>query len=371
MSQKVQPRVEVVIPVHTPERPLRRAVESILADPAPVAVIVVAHGIDPSVLADHLAGLDMSRVLVLSHNDGIKSAAGPFNAGIAAATAEFVAVMGSDDWLEPGCVTALLAHADEGARPDAVLVPTKHQDGAEIPSPLPRPGRERNLDAAKDELFYRTAPLGLIRTATWRPNYEFDASLHAGIDMEPSARLWASGASISYARHAPRYVIGADAKSRVSMDPVAVRKVMGAIYSTAGAPWTREATPAVRRSLAIKLARVHILGFVYARACSEKPLFSPDDVAALQEATVALTALSPRWREPFSVADRWIFEVVEAAAGAPEIVAVAQRRAGANLWQRQVPRKPWKILDRESNLVRTLRMILDRRAMAQRIAAKR
>lgn len=359
-------RVEIVVPVHTPERPLRRAVESVLADPAPVGVIVVAHGIDPAVLADHLAGLDMSRVKVLTHNDGIKSAAGPFNAGIDAATAEFIAVMGSDDWLEPGCVTALLAHADAGNRPDAVLVPIKHQDGTEIPSPLPRPGRERELDAAKDELFYRTAPLGLLRTSTWRPAYEFDASLHAGIDMEPSARLWASGASISYARHAPRYVIGADAESRVSMDPVAVRKVMGAIYSTAGAPWTRTATRVVRHSLAVKLARVHLLGFVYARALSEQPFFTPVDRAALHEATVALTALSPTWREPFSVGDRWIFEALEIGESAEQIVVAAQRRAGANLWQRQVPRKLWHVVDRESNLIRTLRMILDRRAVAKR-----
>ncbi|GAA2235047.1 hypothetical protein GCM10010401_03640 [Rarobacter faecitabidus] len=371
MNDAVAPtlRVQVVIPIHTTERPIRRAVESVLADGGPIGVIVVAHGLPVDDVAALLDGLDQARICVIGHDDGIRSAAGPFNAGIAHATAEFVAVMGSDDMVEPGCYSALLAHAgpSDEVQPAAVLVPIKHQDGTEIPNPLPRHGRERRLDAVRDRLFYRTSPLGLLRREVWQGSYEFDASLHAGIDMEPSARLWASGHRISYARHAPRYVIGADAGSRVSTDPVPLRKVMGAVLSTSMAPWTRTAGKSVRRSLAVKLVRIHILGFVYARAlAAESPasFLTDEDLAALRDALDSVTALSPRWKQPFSVADRWLLDALrEGGATSDRVLAAARRRSGAGLWARQVPRLPWFVADRESNLVRVLLLALDRRAM--------
>ncbi|GAA2516337.1 glycosyltransferase family 2 protein [Rarobacter incanus] len=369
MSAPARPRAQIVIAVHTPARPLRRAVSSVLAGGGPIGVIVVAHGIDPDALSPHLAGLDPSRIEVIRHVDGIASAAGPFNAGIAHARAEWVAVMGSDDMVEAGCYEALLRHGDGAPKPpDAILAPIRHQDGTEIPNPLPRPGRTDGLDAVRDRVLYRTSPLGLLRRTLWQSAYRFDESLHAGIDMEPSARLWASGAQIAYPRGAPRYIIGADAASRVSMDPVPVERVMRAVLSTATAPWTRSAPAAVRRSLAVKLARIHVLGFVVARILGQgagQIAFSDEDIAALRAAMRAICALSDRWAQPFSRADLWVLrELLNPRATASTIGHAVNRRAAANMWNRHVPPNPAHVLDRESNPVRVILTALDRKAIS-------
>lgn len=363
-------RAEVVIAVHTVDRPLRRAVLSVLDDDDRVGVIVVAHNLRAAALADHLAGCDPARVRVLECHDGLPRPAGPFNLGIAAVQSEFFALMGSDDFWEPGAVLALLAHADvsasRGAPADVVMAPLRRQDGADILTPLPRPGRERALDAVRDRLFYRTAPLGLLRTATWRDGgYRLDESVRTGEDVDVTARLWTIPSHVTYARHAPRYVIGADAAERVTTSPMSVREAVAPVWGTAKREWARCASPAVRRSLATKFARIHVLGFVAARR--DVSLWSDEDLAAAAEALSAISTLSPKWFSVFARADRNVFDaLVDPRATAESVVRVLEARAAAGLWSRNIPRVPWLVFDRESNLTRFVLYMLDRRSVQGR-----
>lgn len=360
-------RVEVVIAVHTVDRPLRRAVLSVLEDQAPVGVIVVAHNLDSAVLAGGLAGLDPARVRVVEHHDGLPRPAGPFNAGVAAVRSEYFALMGSDDFFEPGSIAALLAHADRTASldgpADAVMVPLRRQGGADIPSPLPRPGRERALDPVRDRLFYRTAPLGLLRAESWRGGgYRLDESVRTGEDIEVAVKFWTSRSRVTYARHAPRYVIGADAGERVTTAPMPVREGVAPVVRIAQGEWAQRAPAAVRRSLAVKFARVHVLGFAMTRR--DTSLWSGDDRAAVKEALSAISTLSPRWFSAFAMADRDVFDALnDPHASAESVVHAIAARARAGWWRRNASRAPWRIFDRESTPVRLLLYALDRRSV--------
>ena len=157
------PDVDLVVAVHDLRRPIGRAVGSALANRvASVRVTVVAHGLSPDALARSLGPLaDDARVRTLAFSDGVSSPAGPFNAGITAATGRFVAIMGSDDELEAGAIDSWLDVADRtGSR--AVIPRLRHASGRGVPTPPVRPGRTRGLDPVRDRLAYRTAPLGLL-----------------------------------------------------------------------------------------------------------------------------------------------------------------------------------------------------------------
>jgi hypothetical protein len=316
-------------------------------------------------------------------DDGRRSPAGPFDHGIAQVRSEWFAIIGSDDWFEDGALGAWLQHArrdpgagsarSAGGRPDVVLAPLRHQSGEDVPTPLPRHGRTQDLDVVRDRLLYRTAPLGLLRTATWRAQgAAFDADVARGVDMETTALLWSSpDVRVDYARHAPRYVIGADATDRVTLAPGPVSEVLHAVRRTATEPRILARSAAVRRALAIKLARIHLMGLAVARteaaaADGRDPLTS-DDAQALHDTAAVLTALHPGWRSAFTAADRRLLEAcADPQAGPEEIRRAARRRREAGLWARNVPRAPWRVLDRESTLVRYLLTARDARAVAAR-----
>src|SRR5690606_20002949 len=120
------PRVDVVIAVHTDERPIDRAVRSVLANAAPVRVTVVCHHVPAERIAARLGSLpDDARargheVRLVEHDDGVPSPAGPFNEGLDLAEAEYVALLGSDDRFAPGAVDSWLVLAEE-TRADAVI----------------------------------------------------------------------------------------------------------------------------------------------------------------------------------------------------------------------------------------------------------
>src|SRR5699024_6411935 len=107
-----EPEVDVVVAVHTPERRVERAVLSVVLTEAPVRVTVVCHGTPLEPIAERLGVLaEDPRVRLLPFTDGVPSPAGPFNAGLDAATAPWVSVLGSDDVLEVGAIDSWLALA--------------------------------------------------------------------------------------------------------------------------------------------------------------------------------------------------------------------------------------------------------------------
>src|SRR5690606_16885647 len=159
------PDGDVAVAVHGERRAFVRAVRSALADGDPrmsragrvtgaaraggssrveVRVSVVAHNLEADVVrarleAEGLGGaLADGRVRVLELADGVPSPSGPFTLGLEQAGARYVSIMGSDDHLEPGALTAWFA-LGEARSSAAVLAPMRLDSGRLVRSPVPRP----------------------------------------------------------------------------------------------------------------------------------------------------------------------------------------------------------------------------------------
>lgn len=321
------PFVDVVIACHDPRRPLERAVASVLQDAAArerVRVTVVAHGLDPEPLRERLAGI-AGQVRVLGFEDGIRSAAGPFNHGLAHAEGEYCAVMGSDDFLEPGAMAGWIADAKKH-RPDAAIAPIRLQGEALMPNPLVRLRRCRRLDAARDRLFYRTAPLGLIRTARMRElGLRMLEGVRVGEDFEFGIRLWSQGGRIDFLRGRGAYVIGQDATERTTLAAMTMTERLAPVTALLRDGVFEDLPPAHRRALAVKLIRVTVVG--NAQALAEE--LSDADVAELAALLAELLAQAPAALRPFNRQDRLVLDGLRAEPTAARLRADVARGRGA------------------------------------------
>lgn len=316
------PEVDVVIAVHDPSRAIDRAVRSVLDSRASLRVTVVCHGLAARRIAERLGALaDDPRVRLIEHHDGITSPAGPFNAGLDAATGRFTSVMGSDDELEPGAIDAWLRTAD-GDRADAVIPPLRHAGGARIPTPPSRPLRRRRLDAVADRLHYRSAPLGLVSRERFG-HLRMAVGPVVGEDLDYSGRLWSSGARISLARRAPAYLVHDDAPTRVSFTPRPVDDELAYLPALMSAPWLAGAPVSQRTAWAAKMWRINVFGALFYR--SEHP-WSPDDRRALTSLAADLAAFAPEALERLSRLDR---ALVDAALDGSVVDDELNRRARA------------------------------------------
>lgn len=354
--------VDVIVPVHDVTRPIRRAVESVF-DQTPaglVRVLVICHNMPDTGIREKLDGLiDAGRVVLVPFADGIRSPAGPFNHGLSIADAPYLSIMGSDDFLEPGAMAAWISHV-RASEPDAALVPLRHQHGELLMNPLTRWRRTSRLDPVRDRLFYRTAPLGLLRLSVVRAlGLTFTARMPVGKDMAFSARLWAAGVRIDYLKRTPAYVIGADAESRVTTQPRPVVEAMAAVLDLVGRDWVAGASESVRRSLVTKLLRIHILGAVITR--SQPEAWSPADVLDLRASARTVIAAAPGAVSPLSRADRALLDaVLDEGSSAHSLASAVSSHRTASRVDQILPRNPARLLDRESNLVRFLLYRLDR-----------
>lgn len=302
-----RPLIQVVIPCHDPSRPLERAVSSVLQDSSTagqVGVIVVAHGIDPDALSRRLESIT-GDIRVAAHDDGIRSAAGPFNRGLELVDAEYCAVMGSDDFLEPGTMARWIEHV-RVERPDAAIAQIRLQGETIMPNPLVRLGRRRRLDAAKDRLFYRTAPLGLIRTARMRElGLTMIEGLRVGEDFDFGIRLWAHGGRIDFLGGAGSYVIGQDARERTTHATMTMTERLEPIERLFTDGVIAGLQPRHRRALAIKLIRVSVVGTAQAVADTDVVDAEVIEVAALLR---RLLQAAPDALRPFNRQDRRVLD---------------------------------------------------------------
>ncbi|QNA92275.1 MULTISPECIES: glycosyltransferase [unclassified Microbacterium] len=301
-----RPFVDVVIACHDERRPIERAVASLIHDDDVrdvVRVTVVAHGLDAGILERRLAGID-GDIRVLPFQDGIRSAAGPFNHGLAAVDAEYSGVMGSDDFLEPGTMSQWVRYV-RAERPDAAIAQIRLQGQGLMPNPLVRLGRHRRLDAARDRLFYRTAPLGLFRTARVRElGLRMLEGVRVGEDFEFGIRLWAQGGRIDLLRGAGTYVIGEDAAERTTLGAMTVTERLAPIVRLFEDGVFADLSARARTALAVKLIRVTIVG--NAQALAEE--LDDDDVAAFSTLLHRLLDVAPRALLPFNRQDRRILD---------------------------------------------------------------
>jgi len=356
-----EPLVDVVIACHDVSRPIERAVGSVLQDAAAqasVRVTVVAHGLPAAPFEQRLAALD-GQWRVASFTDGVRSAAGPFNHGIDLATADYVMVMGSDDFLEPGAMTAWLEHV-RAERPSAAIIPIRIDGFPVMPNPLTRLGRVKNLDATKDRMFYRTAPLALVaRDEIARLKLRMVERVRVGEDFEFGIRLWGRGRRLDYLAGTPCYVIGTDARERTTEAPMHIEEALEPLTRLMDESIPAELSPAHRRSLAIKLVRVSVIGNVQARGAAAT-WRGDDEVAALGAILRRLVGLAPRVLTPFNRPDRRLLDGLLSEPTVARVTADAQRANSAGRLERWLTPNPLHSFDRESTLRRYVLYFLKR-----------
>ncbi|WP_017793223.1 glycosyltransferase family A protein [Leucobacter salsicius] len=311
----ITPDVDVIIAVHTPTRPVHRAISSVLSHTlAKARITVVVHNTDPAPIhAQLLEFLDDPRVRFATHQDEYRTPAGPKNVGLKMATAPFVAMLDSDDTLEPGALDAWLAAARlEGGYADAVIAPTASVNGMFHPSPPVRQGhvrsgRLRPLNPVKDRLAYRSSPLGLIGRSKFA-HLRFAEGVPTGEDQPLTAELWFSpGSRVVFPVLAPKYQEHHDQSDRVTGVIRSVAEEFRSLDFTLdpAAVWGRQ--PGVRLSLAAKLIRVHVFDAVRNRVGH-----GWDDLSAQQTSLVIKRILEwePRARFVLARADEALLDAL-------------------------------------------------------------
>jgi post-segregation antitoxin (ccd killing protein) len=332
-----EPEAEIVIAVHTADRPVRRAVDSVLAAaPGRVGATVVCHNMDPNLVCGQLAGLPET-VRVLELADGILSPAGPFNHGLDQARARFVGIMGSDDTLEPGSVSAWLdaAHATGAV---AVVAPLRYRGGARILTPRARVFRGPLVDPLRDRLAYRTAPLGLIRReAVGRLGLRLTEGLRTGEDLEFGLRLWFSGERIAYPAHAPAYLVGQDADERVTAAVLPLRAQFQDVEALVSGDLFQSLPAARREAIAVKLLRGHVISAALRRGAGFA--WGAEDREAMSAVVRSLTAAAPGAPRLLGAPDERLLLALRDAASAADLASEIRRREAAGALRRTFTRR--------------------------------
>ncbi|GAA1179078.1 hypothetical protein GCM10009584_21000 [Ornithinimicrobium humiphilum] len=372
--------VDVVVAVHDLARRVDRTVLSALrgADLAGVLpsghrvrVTVACHELDPVPVRQRVEraleaeGEDdlAAHVRYLEVRDGLRSPAGPFNAGIAAADGRYVCMIGSDDHLAEGALGAWASLADELG--SAWLMARLETDtGEQVPTPRTRPGRSRELDLVLDRLAYRTAPLGLLRRAVLEDlgllPEPLTPGLPTGEDVELSLRLASSGERIDYAVELPPYVIGTGAATG---DPregteIAVERTthvarpvadeLAAHARLVDLRWVRALPEPARRAIVVKTLRIHVLGAVRRRP---SPLdWGPGEAAWVRSLTRELLAMAPDAERALHRADRRLLAAVLTATDTDQLARASAERARASRWDILLAPDVLANLDRESTV---------------------
>lgn len=157
-------KVSVIVPVYNVERYLARCVRSLLAqDHANIEVILVDDGSPDGSgdLADRLAESDVRVRVIHKANGGVSSAK---NAGLDAASGEWVMFVDGDDWVEPDYVSYFLSLV--GAGDCFIGMDTRNCRGDEQPAPGDRPSRVVPAEKAIEWIYDDT-----IFVAVWNKIY--------------------------------------------------------------------------------------------------------------------------------------------------------------------------------------------------------
>lgn len=344
--------VDVVIAVHSATRPIERAVSSVLdGTHAKVRVTVVAHNIDPDTIRENLGELaDDQNVRLLALADGIHSPAGPMNVGLEEATSPYVSLLGSDDEFAPGAIDSWLAIA-KASGATAVMARIDRQIAGPDPMPPTRRGRTRELDAVKDRLAYRSAPLGLISRERFG-DLRFTPGLGSGEDLEFTAVLWFTGAHTAYDRRTPGYLVHEDGGDRVTFAARTVAEDFAFLDAIISSEWFPRLSPAQREALGVKTLRMHFFDAVLLRLNSDEGLAAHRE--ALDRVITTIESIAPRAVALLSRADRAVIDAVHAPeVDAERILELLSARWGRSLTA-LLPRNPFLALHRQAPY-RTLR----------------
>jgi len=345
-------RVDVVVAVHSATRPVERAVASVLqGNAARSRVTVVCHGVDVDLVARTVGAEYRRKVTWLEHHDGVRSASGPFNAGMRAARGDFVSLLGSDDWLEPGSVDSWLALAGATGADCVLARVARGHPARRVPTPPVRPWRRqvRPADPVRDRLSYRSAPLGLVATqARARLGLELTEGMPVGGDVAYVTRLWWE-TRVAVDRHRPGYVIGEEAADRVTYAPRPIEQELRFVVHLLAQPWFRAYPDAGRCAIATKLLRIHLFGAVARR--SDPAWWSTPERRALASITSGVLNAANGVAAPLSRADHALLaSMLDPGDPAETLLARARARRRHGTPQTVLPGRPGSALHPEAPL---------------------
>lgn len=337
--------VDVIVPVHSAERPIARAVSSVLGHTTTqVAVCVIAHNLDAALIRDALGDLAAApEVTILELHDGIPSPSGPRNHGLAHTSAPYFAFLDSDDELAPGALDSWLALA-RSTGSSAVLARIERGDAGAEPLPPTRPGRTERLHAVRDRLAYRCTPFGLISREQFG-DLRFTPELQSGEDLAYSAALWFLGSPIAYDRSGPAHVMHDDSADRVSFATRSVAEDFTFLDAIADSDWYPRLRRAQRRALGVKNFRLHFFDAVLAR------LKSPEGLGAHHEALADVARRIERMgrgsQALLSRTDRAIIDAVSAPDPDPAAVLTLLESRWNGSLDTALPRNPLLAIHRQ------------------------
>lgn len=343
-QSQMAPEVQVVIAVHRLDRPIRRAVNSVL-ECQDAEAIVVAHGIEPA----DLDLPDSDRITVLSCQEKMGYPGPPKNLGIAHATAPYVSLLDSDDYYEPGALTAMLSRArTEDA--DIVLAPTVDpKDGLQL-SPLTT--RQTGLSGARDRLYYRTAVRGLYRRRILQSDrYRLREDLRTGEDMQPTLRMFSDDLNICSFLEDPAYVLADDGGPRVSEAPMPASRALLAIQTLIEDGEISALPQQKQIAVIVKLLRIHVLHAFEGRAAQGR--LSQPDLDSIARVVRALYKLNPDAVDAFSQADSDVLAGFASADMALLKQAISARET-CSVRGRVLPTKLRNAFHRDGNLRNTV-----------------
>ncbi|GAA4884005.1 glycosyltransferase [Serinicoccus chungangensis] len=364
--------LDVVVAVHDPSRPVERAVASALRGADLTGVVPGGHRVRVSVVCHELDADEVRRAVAgrleedvadtvgahtrfLEVRDGLGSPSGPFNAGLAAATGRYVCIIGSDDWFADGALGSWVSRADRLGS-DWLMARLETQDGEHVATPRVRPGRTTRLDFVRDRLAYRTAPLGLLRREALDRlgllpgdgTGPLTPGMRTGGDVALSLRLSTSGLRIDYATDLPAYVIGTSGTDRITEAVRPITTELTALAHLLDEPWVAALPEDVRRALAVKTLRIHVLGAVRRR--TSPVLWEPGEAATVQGLVRRCLDLAPGVGRALHRADEALVSDIAAARDADDLAAAAVRRGEAGRLDILLTSDPLANLDRESTV---------------------
>lgn len=335
------PEIEVIIPIHREDRPIERAVASVLESGCAVGAVVVCHNMAGGVLDGRLAPFG-EHVRVLELRDGIPSPAGPLNLGLDAAHAPWVTCMGSDDHEQPGAPRAWVEHLE--SRPvDALVLPVLRAATGRIDIPPVRPGRLRDLDPVRDRLCHRTGPLMLVRTGLLRAHrIRMTHGLRTGEDLAYSTHVWMVARHIDLlAPGSPCYVED-QSGPRVTATPFPLTELLEPSRCLSVEPWVAALPRSRRHALAVRVVRESVL-----RAVSSATV---DEVGALIAHRVARAwaALDAEVARPLSTAEVQALRLLLRSGEVGTVQEAARRLTDSGRLARVLPSSPVGLLDAEA-----------------------
>lgn len=360
MSSAPTPLVDVIIPVHTPARPVDRAVGSVLAGGLPVRdhggvhITVVCHNVGAALIRDRLAAEHRPLVELLECFDGTANPAGPRNLALERSRSRYVSFVDSDDTLAPGALAAWTATAERHG--SAAVLPRLVKDtGRPVRTPVPRPFRRADLEPVKDRLAYRTHVFGLLRRELLVDHgARFNGRYATGEDQELVARTWFGEGRVDLAPRNAHYRLREGAADRISAEPRPLTDDLAAATDLLGGPWCAGLAPEQRTAIAAKILRVQVFGAVRARTAAGR--WTPEDADQVRGLLALVGTRAPRALTLLSRADREVLDLaVRPGATAEAVLRVddARRRFG----------RPSTLLTRD------LRRVLHREAPLRFMAA--